>query len=71
MCKLHGCAIGYFVGSIGSASGMSEVIVRTEEGIGLFNIVEGKSLEIVDVVNVEAINKGRQAEDQEERHLAR
>ena len=46
------------VGSIGSAPDMSTVIVRTEEGMGLFNIAEEKGfLEIADAVNIEAINK--------------
>ena len=46
------------VGSTGSTPNMSTVIVRTEEGMGLFNIAEEKGLlEVTDDVNVEAINK--------------
>ena len=43
---------------IGSAPDMNTVIVRTEEGMGLFSIAEEKGhLEVTDDVNVEAINK--------------
>jgi len=49
------------VGSIGSAPGMSTVIVRTEEGMGLFKIAEEMGfIEAWDGVNVKAIeNAGR------------
>ena len=46
------------VGSIGSAPGMSTVIVRTPEGMGLFKIAEETGfIEAWDGVNVEVIEK--------------
>ncbi|MDD1762623.1 MAG: Coenzyme F420 hydrogenase/dehydrogenase, beta subunit C-terminal domain [Methanothrix sp.] len=48
-------------GSIGSAPGMTTIIVRTVEGLGLFNIAEEMGfLEVADGVNVEAIKKAGQ-----------
>jgi len=46
------------VGSIGSAPGMSTVIIRTPEGMGLFKIAEEmKVIEAWDSVNIKAIEK--------------
>ncbi|MDD1749920.1 MAG: Coenzyme F420 hydrogenase/dehydrogenase, beta subunit C-terminal domain [Methanothrix sp.] len=46
------------VGSVGSAPGMSTVISRTEEGLGLLEIAEEMGfLEAEDGVNVEAVEK--------------
>jgi len=46
------------VGGIGSAPGMSSVVIRTPEGMGLFNIAEEMGfLRVSDGVNVEAIKK--------------
>lgn len=46
------------VGGIGSAPGMSSVITRTPEGMGLFNIAEEMGfIKVSDGVNVEAIKK--------------
>jgi coenzyme F420 hydrogenase subunit beta len=46
------------IGRMGSASGMSTVIVRTSEGMGLFDIAEDMGLlEVTDGVNVEAIER--------------
>lgn len=46
------------IGSIGSAADMSTVIVRTAEGMGLFDIAEEMGfLEVADGVNTEAIEK--------------
>ncbi|MDD2755525.1 MAG: Coenzyme F420 hydrogenase/dehydrogenase, beta subunit C-terminal domain [Methanothrix sp.] len=46
------------VGGVGSAPGMSSVITRTPEGMGLFNIAEEMGLlKVSDGVNVEAIKK--------------
>ena len=45
-------------GSIGSAPGMNTIIVRTVEGMGLFNIAEEMGfIEVADGVNIEAIKK--------------
>ncbi|HWQ18508.1 MAG TPA: Coenzyme F420 hydrogenase/dehydrogenase, beta subunit C-terminal domain, partial [Methanotrichaceae archaeon] len=46
------------VGSIGSAPGMSTVIARTQEGLGLFKIAEEMGfIEVDDGVNLEAIER--------------
>jgi len=46
------------VGGIGSAPGMSTVMVRTPEGMGLFKIAEEAGfIETQDGVNVESIEK--------------
>jgi coenzyme F420 hydrogenase subunit beta len=46
------------VGGIGSAPGMSSVIIRTPEGMGLFNIAKEMGfIKVSDGVNIEAIKK--------------
>jgi len=46
------------VGSIGSMPGMSTVIARTKEGLGLFKIAEEMGfIEVEDGVNIDAIEK--------------
>ncbi|OPY53140.1 MAG: Coenzyme F420 hydrogenase subunit beta [Methanosaeta sp. PtaU1.Bin112] len=46
------------IGGVGSAPGMSSVIVRTEKGLGLFRIAEEMGfIEAWDGVNIEAIER--------------